>query len=70
MTKNNYNGEPVWAVACEPGVNGCDKCMFNTTKGCSVSASMDSGELPDCSDTPGSSTSLGYRVYFVPATQK
>lgn len=68
MTKVKYNGEPVWAVACDANSNGCDKCMFNTPDGCGVAEQLDNGDLPDCSDTPGSKTSLGYRVYFTPAT--
>lgn len=62
--KIKYNGELIFALPCEPESLGCDKCMFSTHDGCSVSGDMDKGDLPDCSDTPGSDTSLGYRVYF------
>ena len=61
-------GKPIWAVACDSSENGCSRCMFSNDGNCSVSDDMDKGLLPDCSDTPGSSNTLGYRVYFIPAT--
>jgi hypothetical protein len=58
------NNDLILAVACDPDEQGCPRCMFNTAMGCAASERMDNGYLPDCSDTPGSETSLGYRVYF------
>lgn len=65
--KNEFLVAGVMVVAVpSPGDElGCDYCVFNKDAGCSVSGLMDSGNLPDCSDTPNNHSTLGYRCHFV-----
>lgn len=63
---NNFivDGVQVTAFPCTSDELGCDYCVFDKEGKCTVSDLMDSGQLPDCSDTPDNHNSLGYRCYF------
>lgn len=57
-------GVTVIALPCSSDEQGCDKCSFHRNGVCTASNLMDSGQLPDCADTPDNHNSLGYRCYF------